>query len=455
MTSIPTIAAIRFGYGLAPGQPAPQGAADLLAQLARPDAIAARLPVTPFDRIIAEARENSAMKRKAKKGDKAVEAAFRDKRRAVLIQSYADMRTMIARAALSPDGFRERLVQFWTDHFTAAGKMPIMRGTVPGYVEAAIRPHLAGRFAELLRAVETHPMMLHFLDQTDSTGPNSAAARRKGAGLNENLAREILELHTLGVHGSYTQADVRQLAELLTGVSFRMDEGFVFRPNMAEPGAETVLGKSYGGRAASLDDVYAALDDLAVHPDTARHLARKLAVHFVADDPDPALVAHVEAAWNASRGDLTAVYAALLEHPSAWAPLGAKAKRPFDFIASSLRALDLPEAALLELPGRAAYRLLLAPMRAMGQTIEAPPGPQGWPEAAEAWISPPTLAARIQWAMTTPRVLLTDRLPDPRDLVAAALADAAGPELVLAAARSENRAEGVGLVLASPDFNRR
>ncbi len=190
------------------------------------------------------------------------------------------MRTTFQRAIASRTGFRERLVAFWTDHFTVAANGPVLSALVPDLVENAIRPHVGGRFGDMLEAVTLHPAMLIYLNQVQSAGPNSVAGKRRGKGLNENLAREVLELHTLGVGAGYTQDDVRQLAELLTGLSVDKS-GFTFRSRIAEPGAEVVLGKRYGGGEASLGDIRAVLADIAVHPDTARHLARKLIVHFV------------------------------------------------------------------------------------------------------------------------------------------------------------------------------
>ncbi len=241
---------------------------------------------------------------------------------------------------------------------------------------------------------------------------------------------------------------------MLTGLSFSLDKGFQFNRAMAEPGAEVVLGKSYGGGTARLEDIRAALQDIARHPDTARHLARKLAVHFVADQPDPGLVEHLAAAYSSHDGDLLVVYQALLEHPASWAAFGAKARQPFDFVVAALRALAVPGAQLTGLATKPARQLLLEPLKLMGQPFQEPSGPNGWPEEAEAWINPQGLAGRIQWAMKVPERLVPD-LPDPRRLVQTALADAAGARVVWAAERAETIAEGVGIILASPEFNRR
>jgi uncharacterized protein (DUF1800 family) len=309
--------------------------------------------------------------------------------------------------------------------------------------------------------VVTHPLMLHFLDQMQSVGPGSRAARKareKGRarqpGLNENLAREVLELHTLGVGGPYGQDDVRQLAELFTGLSFTPGEGFVFRPRQAEPGAETVLGRSYGGNPATLESIHAALEDIAAHPATARHVAWKLAVHFVADDPDPALVDHVAARYLASDGDLMAVYAALLEHPAAWDPRLANVKPPADFIASTCRALAVAPDRLGEKRLKLIRRVLLGPMAVMGQPWQKPGGPDGWPEEDGDWITPQGLAARMRWAMAAPALLRPD-LPDPRAFVTTALGPFAGEPVQFAAKAAETREEAIGLVLSAPAFQRR
>lgn len=455
MTAPATIASIRFGLGLGPGDAPPAGVAELLAGIQEPDTTAQRFPVASMaERLSAGVRFSELQRARRAGTDPSVQESFRRHRNLIAERAASDFRTMMLRLALAEDGFRERLVLFWADHFTATVLGPRLRGALYSYVDEAIRPHVAGRFADMLRAVVTHPVMLLYLDQARAMGPDSPLGRLRGRGLNENLAREVLELHTLGVGGVYGQADVRQLAELFTGLSLSPERGFHYRPRAAEPGTEEVLGRRYGGGAERLEHVLAVLDDLAVHPDTARHIARKLATHFVADAPDPGLVDHIAARYTESGGALPAVYDALLEHPAAWAPKAVKLRRPVEFLAAALRALAPDPAQITSLNLRETRVYLAAPLAAMGQPFEAPPGPDGWPEAAEDWISPPLLAARLQWAMTVPRAL-RPTLPDPRDFVQTALADAASPALVQAAARAETRWEGVGLILASPEFNRR
>lgn len=321
------------------------------------------------------------------------------------------------------------------------------------YVEEAIRPRVAGRFGDLLKAVVTHPMMLNYLDQSASVGPNSRAANGGRRGLNENLARELLELHTLGVGAAYGQDDVRQLAELLTGLSVGNDGVFGFDTRKAEPGAETVLGVTYGADA-TLYNVMAVLDNIAANPAVARHIAGKIAVHFVADTPDPTLVDALAATFNDSGGDLGAVYTVLLDHPAAWGAERAKVKPPVGYIVSALRALAVPPQTLIGLDRRAVVSLLDRPLRVMGQDWENPVGPDGWPENAADWVTPQGMAGRIDWALSVPEILRPN-LPDPREFVRDALGDTAPDPVIFAAGAAETRAEGVAMVLSSPAFQRR
>jgi len=273
-------------------------------------------------------------------------------------------------------------------------------------------------------------------------------------GLNENLAREMLELHTLGVGGSYTQNDVREFAELLTGVTSNAVRGAYYEPNMAEPGAETVLGVTYGGGEEAFDNVRAALHDLALHPDTARHLSRKLVVHFIGPNSDAALIDMMAARYLESGGELSALYEVLLAHESAWMPQTQKVKQPFDFIASSIRALGVPQGDLFDVSIRDIRRYMLLPLRVMGQERQNPVGPNGWPEDAESWITPQGMAGRITWAMQTPERLL-DRLPDPREFARTALGPTPPDAVLFAAHAAETVSDGIGIVLASAAFQRR
>jgi uncharacterized protein (DUF1800 family) len=362
------------------------------------------------------------------------------------------MRATLARAIAAPDGLRERLVAFWADHFTvgAGGREDAI--TPYAFVEDAIRPHLTGRFANMLVAVVRHPGMLRYLDQTRSVGPNSRRASRRGGGLNENLARELLELHTMGVGAAYTQADVRQLALLLTGLTYDDRRGFSYDDRMAEPGPKTVLGQTYDGRGEA--SIHAFLHDLAQRADTARHIAGKIAVHFLSDVPDPGAVEAMAQAWTSSGGDLMQVYATLLRHPAAQTGPADKARQPWDYLVAALRALGVSGPDIMGWSEARLRNVLILPLRAMGQAWKSPPGPDGWGEAIETWITPQGLAERISWAMRWPAEIAAP-LPDPQMFAETALGDRAAPATLWACERAENRAEGVGIVLASPEFNRR
>lgn len=465
MTFDPILADIRFGTGLAPGIAAPASVDQMLSRLAGPDVMANDYPIESYEkmrqRLIALDTARKAF-RSAKTGP------FQDQRhkeyrqllrREQLAQSDWLMQKL-ARRSYTNDGLRERLTAFWADHFTVLGKGPVLKRVVSPHVEGFVRPYLSGRFADLLIAAETSPVMLRYLDQSVSVGPNSErqdTAKRK-RGLNENLAREILELHTLGVEGPYDQNDVRQLAELLTGLTYNRDFKTAYKRRWAEPGTETVLGQEYGGDKARLADILQVLTDLARHPATARHLSGKLAVHFLGDNPNPDVIAAMTEAWRETNGDLMTVYRTMLTHPAAWATQRVNVKPPLDFIASALRALSVPAMPYEGKPNeveRWIKRTYLNPLARMGQPYERPVGPDGWPEDDEFWITPQGLANRMQWALETPRALLGKDLPDPRDFVETALGPNAPDAVRFAARAAESRHEGIALVLISPAFQRR
>ncbi len=451
--SFQTFAAIRYGYGLSPVVAAPASIDEMLERLRRPDEIAARYPITSFAQRATEERALGALRKARRANRNGAEAAFRSANQKATAGLLRDLRISMIRPMISSDGFRERLVRFWADHFTVSARGKGLRYVTTGYIEEAIRPHITGTFSTLFKSASLHPAMLIYLDQIQSTGPNSAIGRRKNRGLNENLAREAMELHSLGVGGAYTQTDVREFARLLTGLYYNFRTGFKYRVQAAEPGVKTVLGQQYGGTKPRLSDIYAAFDDLAAHPDTARNIARKLAVHFVSDAPNPALVDHVAAAFTDSGGDLMATYQALLGHPAAWENFAAKAKQPFGFMVSAMRAMKVEPRILEGLSLRQTRLYLAGPMQVMGQPWLTPSGPNGWPEAIGNWITPQGLAARIEWAMMV-AVRLGKGL-DPRDLAKTALADVADGRLFRVVSAAESRSEGVTLLLASPEFNRR
>ncbi|MFQ6549238.1 DUF1800 domain-containing protein [Aestuariibius sp. 2305UL40-4] len=460
MPFTPTLAETRFGVGLSPRVSPPETTAAMLDRLAGPDLVAQRYAIPNSTEVTPSASEYSAAARARREAsgtprEEEADKAFKAIRTQAMIR-WAEFSTIaLARSIETQDGLRERLVRFWADHFTIRAKGGQNLQFVPIYIEEAIRPHVTGRFSDMLKAVITHPRMLIYLDQNRSFGPNSKRAERLGrGGLNENLARELLELHTLGVDGPYTQHDVRELAELLTGLSHDGDRQFDFRGHYAEPGAETVLGQSYGGDKPSLSDIHAVLDDLAAHPATAEHLSRKLARHFIADVPPDDLVMALSATYRETGGALLAMAATLVGHPLSWSVEKQKVKQPYDFVESALRAVDVAPQKLLALDRKEVQRYLHRPLTVMGQSPRGPVGPDGWPEEAEAWVTPQGMAGRIDWAMRLPVVLGPD-LPDPRRFVHGALGPEPDEAVVFAAGAAETPAEAIGIVLASPDFQRR
>ncbi|RYG90719.1 DUF1800 domain-containing protein [Loktanella sp. IMCC34160] len=457
----PVIAETRFGMGLSPQQPLPTGVEDMMVRLAGPDLAAARFPIPTYDaaypslgQLTAVSRDRNAARR-AGQDDQAeqLEQERRDMLRAAQVLQQQTLAATLARAIDGEDGLRERLVRFWADHFTVTARVGGSSHLVTPFVETAIRPHVTGRFVDMLMVVTLHPMMLLYLDQTQSVGPDSRVGGGGRRGLNENLAREVLELHTMGVAGGYAQDDVRQLAELFTGLTLDEDRAFWFRTEAAEPGEEVVLGQTYGP-TPQLAEIRRALFDIAARPETARHIAQKLAVHFVSDRPAPDLVAALAEDFMATGGDLLSLVRTLLDHPAAWAAERAKVKDPFSFIAASLRALGVSGAAITGLGPRILRRDFVRPLGLMGQPWENPVGPDGWPEEPEAWVTPQGMAARINWALSVPRRMV-DRLPMPMHFVTDALGPNPAPAVVQAARDAPNRRDGVAVILCSAAFQRR
>ncbi|GAA6179417.1 DUF1800 family protein [Shimia sp. NS0008-38b] len=465
MTFDPGLAQTRFGYGRSPEVAGPQSVDQMMALLRGPDLAAERFPVLSAELVSLKAKDLAQKRKvfaKAKGGTDAKDTAkehYMQGRQQARLDAVAWTGAELARRVWTKDAFRERLTAFWADHFPAPGKTLFYRFTAPAYVNSAIRPHVMGKFEDMLISAVLSPQMLHYLDQVYSVGPNSTFAKQRGKGvrgLNENLAREVLELHTLGVDGAYTQQDVRQLAELLTGLTAGIGIETRYRTKRSEPGSETILGKEYQTRRSQMSDIHEVLRDLARHPDTARHIARKIAVHFVSDTPDIALVDVLERRFLETEGDLGAVTEALLRHPAAWHTHGdgvGNFKQPEMFVSSALRALTVPPDRLMQVTEKQLHRYFTAPLRKMGQPWRAPLGPDGFEEADTHWLSPQGLGARLQWALGAPAAVVPD-LPDPRDFVITTLGEEAPASVRFAAKAAENRREGIALVLMSPAFQR-
>lgn len=443
------LAAIRLGYGLSPLADPPADVRALVATVdqAGPDASSVSMA---RDYLPHRVRSHDLNQRDGGPDRPALERLHKTLRD--LGVRAAQVR--IARAIDDRGGFGERLVQFWADHFTVAAGNLFETVASAAFVDEAIRPHLTGRFADLMLAAETHPRMIAYLDQAQSVGPASAAGRR-GRGVNENLAREIIELHSLGSGSGYGQGDVRQLALLLTGLTLRplRDPVSVFNPAWAEPGRFRVLGRIYD-RGSGDGAIRQAIVDLAAHDATARHIARKLAVHFVDDDPPASLVERLARTFRDREGNLPALYRVLAEAPELQACLRRKVRQPFDYMVAALRACGLTGADVLALDQRRFNNLVLTGLTLMGQRWGRPRGPDGWPEDASAWATAQGLAGRIDWATRLLPRLLPDP-PDPRAVLETALGGSASDALRRAVPRAESPAEGLALILASPDFNRR
>jgi uncharacterized protein (DUF1800 family) len=362
----------------------------------------------------------------------------------------AEALARLQRAMLVDCGFTERLVVFWSNHFCiSASKGELARMWAGAFEREAIRPHVLGRFADMLKAVEQHPAMLFFLDNQQSLGPDSRAGQNRKRGLNENLAREIMELHTLGVGGGYTQEDVTSLARIITGWTFAGRKGqlgapgsFAFNANAHQPGPQALLGKTY--EANGLAQGEAALADIARHPSTANFIATKFIRHFVADDPPPALVARLRDVFVRTDGDLKALAAALVDSDEAWkAPL-TKMRSPYDFLVASGRLL----ARVPEDPG-----FYLNSLNLLGQPLWTPAGPNGFPDTAAAWAAPEGMKLRLDIASQMGARLGPNI--DPLDLLEFAAADAASAETRKTIERAESRQQALALLLMSPEIQRR
>jgi uncharacterized protein (DUF1800 family) len=354
----------------------------------------------------------------------------------------AEMVQLLTNALATPAPFRERLVWFWANHFTISTRQGGCAAVAGAFVQEAIRPHVTGRFADMLLAVMRHPAMLIYLNNAESVGPASRAGQNGKRGLNENLARECMELHTVGPDAGYTQADVTSFAMLLTGwsVDLRADPpGFVFRPNAHQPGPQTVMGNSFpDGEAGAAT----ALAFLAAHPATHRHLATKLVQHFVADDPPPDAVRRIEAVLRQSGGDLGQASLALIDLPAAWQP-GTKLRSPQDFVIASLRGVALP-------PDRQPQ--LIGILGGLGQPLFSAPQPNGWPDRAADWAAPEAMLRRVDWAYS-----LAGRAEDsdPMLVAQASLGPLLRPETAYAIRHAGSRRDAITLLLTSPEFQRR
>jgi uncharacterized protein (DUF1800 family) len=363
-------------------------------------------------------------------------------------QLYLDEAKARFSAALGTDiGFAERLAWFWSNHFCVSADKAGVRPQAGGFEREAIRPHVLGKFVDMLQAVESHPAMLLYLDNARSIGPNSQAGRNRGRGLNENLAREIMELHTLGVRTVYTQDDVTSFAKVITGwsvIPVRQDPvrggEFTFNPRMHEPGTQTVIGQSYAD--AGYDQGRRVLADLARHPATAKHIAVKLARHFVADDPALSLVERLSKRFLDTEGDLKEVAKALVTAPEAWAAARGKLKRPTEWIVAALRATGAKPDDV---------RPLMQAQNLLGEPLWRPPAPNGFSDDEGSWLD--GLSQRLDVANQFARRVAAGA--DPTAVFDETLAPIASAETRQTIMRAESRPQALALLLMAPEFQRR
>jgi uncharacterized protein (DUF1800 family) len=476
------ISAIRFGYGLGP-QTAPYFRPDdLISEL---DRAAAVPPLFPLEGVQGrrDALIDFASREKAARAERravgtggAEDDAIKVLRREVQKRFRRDSVLRVTQAVLSPYAFHERLASFWINHFTvSASKSPVMRLLVPLYEAQAIRPHLAGSFRDLLISASLHPAMVIFLDQAKSVGPGSRRGKRQGGeAANENFAREVMELHTLGAGSGYSQADVQALALMLTGVTLApTTTETVFNPRVAEPGSFAILGQRYG-REGSLDDARTILSVLADDPRTARHVSSRLAKHFIGDQPRHDLVEKMALRWRETHGDLSSVYAVMLEHPAAWTASAGKTKMPLDYVVSSLKAFGFNRAQLLNTDdaddpdgesdmmadagaragaARGLGQLSVATLDALGQPLWRASNAAGFDDGSGYWGGPGQLAHRIAFARRM--IARGGKSLDPRDFLQATLDEVARADTIAVVNQAPNREAGLLATLVSPEFNRR
>lgn len=437
------IAVNRFGLGAREGE-LREAAADprgwVKAQILSPINLPAALSEFPSSNETVAAFL-TARKQARKSGDKAMLMA---KRKAIRNTYVEEAATLIKVRIETEAPVVERLTAFWSNHFTVSVRKPIVTGIAGAFEREAIRPHVLGRFSDMLLSVVRHPAMLAYLDNIQSIGPNSIVGKRRDKGLNENLAREVLELHTLGVDGGYTQADVREFAKILTGWSVSRGDragSFKFHVRAHEPGAKILLGKRYLESGA--DEGRAALNDLARHPATARHIAFKLARHFAADQPPDGLVDRLAAVFRETDGNLRAMSEALVASWEAWETPLPKVKAPSEFVVSAMRAIEY----------RGEPRRLYFAMRLLGQAPYTAPSPAGWPDEAEKWISPHPLLQRAELAMRIGRWLKGSEAAE------RLLSQTIGPVMMdatrAAVIGAPDEVESVATLFASPEFQRR
>ena len=361
----------------------------------------------------------------------------------------AEVRARLNTIAKTETPFAERLCLFWTNHFAISAIMSKIASMSGAFEREAIRPNVTGNFFDLLLASTQHPAMLFYLDNVSSFGPNSRAGQKRNKGLNENLAREILELHTVGVDGGYSLDDIQELAKAITGWSVVKPDrvranrnGFIFRRSAHEGGDRIVLGKQYKN-TRSEEMGRQILLDLANHPATARHIATKLARYFVSDNPPESMVADMENAFLKSKGELVPVYHSMLSHKDAFSENMGKFKSPLDLLASIMRGFDIVKN----------FEIFQDGLAIMGQKMWSPPSPKGWPDEKIHWATSDGLKTRLDFA-----VHFSKQIPvnfDVNEMASQVLGQTLRDETQTAIRRAADQSQALAILVMSPEFQNR
>jgi uncharacterized protein (DUF1800 family) len=397
--------------------------------------------------------------------------ARQEARRRLVAIAAAESRAALTERVVTERPFVERLVAFWSNHLCISVGAKVLVAPLAGsYEREAIRPHVLGRFADMVLASAKHPAMLAYLDNFQSIGPNSRGARGGGRGgqrrgLNENYARELMELHTLGVNGGYTQQDVQELAKILTGwtvnglvrqaampalrprargraamqTSPDGRVGFAFQELLHEPGTKTVLGTKYS--ESGVGEGERVIRDLCQHPSTARFVSSKLVAHFVGDEAPAPAVDRVAKVFRESGGDLRAVSLALIDLPEAWSESARKFRTPQDWVVAMMRALH----------AREVPDTLMPILRQLRHPLWSPQAPKGFGDSTQEWADPDSLLNRAELARTVARRLRVQRV-EPRRLLDVVDVASGDPLHQFLADASIPVDERLALVFAGPAF---
>ena len=457
------IALNRFGLGARPDDAAPADPKQwLLDQFARFQVHPARFAsLDDAGELVKKYQAEQQANRRMAASDATVDpkaarqAGRKDFRKDVQALYRAAVQARADSAVATQAPFVERMVHFWSNHFCVSADNAQVTAFAGAFERDAIRPHVLGSFANMALAAEQHPAMLIYLNQRQSIGPDSPAAARnpdRRRGLNENLAREIMELHTLGVRSGYTQADVTELARALTGWSVEGlgnarggmgdPNSFAFRPAQHEPGTRTILGRSYAQPGEA--QARTALLDFAQAPATATHIATKLARHFAGDAPPPAMVARLAESFARGNGDLPTLYRTLIASPEAWVAPPTKFKTPWEWTISALRGTGRREVGEMQ---------IAALQTQLGQRVWKPGAPAGWDDVAASWAGSDALLRRVEIAQRL-AAPLGERI-DARVVAPKIMPESLGAATAEQIARAESPAGAIALMLVSPDFLRR